>query len=165
MNETIKQEVVNLMMYDQFLNVSKQINSLNKINKLLNVDKFCSKLKSALDAFFNHPLGVTLSDMGEIILSMRKIIPEFENILNLYHDLEIDSMKYILYGCLYNYLTKHQANFLNINDIGQLRTEYDNIFKLIQLSKKEFQVESKLCKRIWQWVTTTLTCSGNQIVK
>lgn len=164
MNDAIKSEVTNLMMYDNFTNMGKQLNVLNKTNKLLNNDNFCALLKKNLDLFFNHPAGVELSDMGGIILSMRKIIPEFEKVLNLYHDLEIDSMKYILYGCLYSYIIKYNSNFLQ-NNFGQFRTEYDNIFNLIKMTKTEYEVENKLFKRIWTWLINTISCSNDINIK
>lgn len=165
MNEVVKNEVINLMSYDKYVELGKQINVINKMSKLLDNETFIKKMSDNLGAFFNHPAGVQLSDMGAIILSLKKILPEFENILNLYHDLNIDTMKYLLYGCLYTYIIKDHSDFIEGDKLGEFRISFCNIFDLIKLPKEDFELESKLMSRIWSWLKGVVTCSNDIKIK
>lgn len=164
MLDQVKNELQNCMLADQYNSVSSQINIISKTNKLLNSDSYSSKLKETMDKYFNHPTGIAMEDMGQIVLSLQGLIPLFENVLNLYKGLDVTEMKYILYGCLYYYLLQYQSGFIDEN-LGKFRLEYFNIFELIKTPLESYEVESKLFLRIMQWAKKTFCCISDPYVK
>jgi hypothetical protein len=159
MNDQIKNEVMNMMLYDQFNNTTAQMDIINKANKLLIDNVFFANLRINLDKFFNSPNGVSITDMGAIVLNLQSVVSGFENFLNLYRGLSLDQVKYILYACLYAYILKYQSNFFNTSEkLGNFRLEYDNIFGLIKIPSIVYQAESKFFKRIWQKLCSLGKC-------
>ena len=158
MLEQVKDEQNNMMLYDQLNDVTKQMDIVNKTNKLLNDEYFEREIKLRLDKFYNQPSGLSLCDLSQIILDLQSVIPKFENTLNLYRGLDIIQMKFILYGCIYHYICKNQPKYFEKVLIGEFRLEYNNIFNLIEASKKSYELESRLFLRIYQWFCEKLSC-------
>ena len=158
MLEQVKEEQYNMMLYDQYNDVAKQMDIANKTNKLLNDTIFEKEIREKLDKYYNQPSGLSLCDFAQIILDLKSVVPKFENTLNLYRGLDIGQMKFILYGCVYHYICKNQPKYFEKVSIGEFRLEYNNIFNLIEVSKKNYELESRFFLRIYQWFCDKLSC-------
>lgn len=151
MNEIVKNELQNIMMFDQYNSVNSQLNIINKCNKLLSNDDFCKEYIATLDCYFNRQ-NLQIVDLPQIILGMqRNVISHFGDVLNLYHTIQPEDMKYILYGLLYDYIMKFHPDFID-GKLVEFRLEFNNVFELIMTSKKQFKVKNKIFTRFFHWL-------------
>lgn len=149
MNDQIHQELVLLMNIDSNVNSTSQIKILKICSDVLNCGEYVNKVTNSLNSMFNQPTFDANVDFSKLILSILTLNQDLE----YYKDVNTFRMKYVIYGVFYAYLLKHQVDWINKTNIGDIRTMYNNCWDSLIVIPETIKIDKVSC----------LSCLGKSI--
>lgn len=134
MNSLIRDEVLLILNVFGEYKEKEQISIVSVCSKMLDCDKYVSKIKLALDEICKEPSFDITTDFINLIV---RIINENRNV-EFYKELDQKRMKICIYCMLYNYLINNDNNEnLNKLEIQKFRILYFNTVKVLLLAPDE----------------------------
>jgi hypothetical protein len=141
MDSNIQQELILLMNIDKTVDANEQIKVLKICSDILGHQEYTNNIIGIFGGIFNQPDFNISSEFGKIILC----ILEFNKEVSYYKNIEISRMKYIIYAVLYAYMLKYQVEWINKQNIGDIRILYSNSWELIQIIPETVKIAKIDC--------------------
>lgn len=125
------------------LNRSKVLDTLEDF---LKCKKYNDALTKTLNELFKNDFNIE-SEFSQIVFKILDVNSMFE----FYKSVSYDRLKYIIYGIVFNYLTKHQQEIYNNLDLQKIRLLYSSCIDLIELNKENIKVNKEYCCHCINW--------------
>ena len=157
MNNDIRNEMI-VVLGNSNVCRNCQIAICADISRFLENETYVAAIKDKLDLFFTPDKEINLLvDLPRMVLDVITLNETIESSTTI----EIEDMKYVIYGIIYNYLDQHQPIILNRQHPGDLRVIFLNILDTLLIKPKKLKI-TKLS--IWK-ILTKLCCDDNNNIK
>lgn len=139
--ESIISEINELMLLDDY-DTSKKEESLNLINRVLNVKTYFESIKNDFDKILEDK-KIDSKDISKMMIVMIKLNNLLPKLLNLKEKISIDKMKYIFYATIYFYIIQYQPEFFSALQLDEFRLLYSNLWNLVEIDPETVKVAAK----------------------
>lgn len=130
MNEQIRDEMILLQNIDN-VDPDEQIKVLSICSSVLGCENYLKELKVILNPIFNQPEGFDIgAEFTRVVIQILNLNSKCSYIKK---EVNSNRMKYVIYCVIYNYLVKDQLEYLDHQNIGNIRLLYCNAWDLISI--------------------------------
>jgi hypothetical protein len=140
MNDDIDNEIGRLLRIDN-VKGDECIKVLAICAKVLNNSDYIVQVAKLIDGIFSQP---SFDFMAEFGLVIGQLI-ELNKRVTFYKEVSVERMKYVLYAVFYHYAFKKRLNWLNEQNIGQIRLLYCNVYDLLMIRSESLKIAKSGC--------------------
>lgn len=142
MNSDIQNELLLLLNIDSVSPADEQIKILKICSDILNSQVYEQNIIKNLDEIFNQSDFNASTEFSRLIIAILNLNKEVE----YYKNVNSTRMKYVIYCVFYSYLLKHQIDWINKQNIADIRLLYSNTWDLLQIVPDTIKIAKSTCK-------------------